>query len=86
MGKTAVHGDGQDKNGQSRYRRGTEMVLPVRNNSYSCTLVSVAAVERLESHPSKNEECGLPAAGRHPEIQQRSFGWRGRVRHPPGSV
>jgi hypothetical protein len=36
-------------------------------------LVSVAVVERLESHPSKNEECGLPAAGRHPEIQRRSF-------------
>jgi hypothetical protein len=34
------------------------MVLPVRNNSYSCTAVSVAVVERLESHPSKNEECG----------------------------
>jgi len=23
------------------------------------------------------------AAGRHPEIQRRSFGWCGRVRHPP---
>jgi hypothetical protein len=50
------------------------MVLPVRNNSYSCTLVSAAVVERLESHPSKNEECGLPAAGRHPEIP-KAFVW-----------
>jgi hypothetical protein len=73
MGKTAVRGDGQDKNGQSRYRRGTEMVLPVRNNSYSCTAVSVAVVERPKPHPSKTEECGLPAAGRHPEIQRRTI-------------
>ena len=53
MGKTAVRGDGQDKNGQSRYRRGTEKVLPVRNNSYSCTSVSMAVVERLNLHFSR---------------------------------
>ena len=50
------------------------MVLPVRNNSHSCTSVSVAVMERPKSHASKTEECGLPAAGRHPEIQRRSFG------------
>jgi hypothetical protein len=74
MGKTAVRGDGQDKNGQSRYRRGTEKVLPVRNNSYSCTLVSAAVVERLESHPSKTE--GMrPACGRQAPGSSTALVW-----------
>jgi len=41
------------------------MVLPVRNNSYSCTSVSMAVVERLNPHPSKTE--GM----RHPESELR---------------
>jgi hypothetical protein len=46
----------------------------------------VVATLLLNSHPRLRPACGRQARVLNPEIQLRSFGWRGRVRHSPWFV
>ena len=54
-----------------------EAVLTDLARSPGRAFVWCVLVERLNPHPSSTEVM------RHPEIQLRSFGWCGRVCHPP---
>jgi hypothetical protein len=66
-----------------RRRRASAAWDQVARQEFSGAVVGARRLNPDPSHETKAQGSGLPAAGRHPEIQKRASRWRGRARHPP---